>query len=69
VIPFVELELFRKFVRSRDSKRFWINVQLGSGPRTLERSREFLVERSDRSVRDSACLGGVTRLRSTRRHV
>jgi len=66
VIPFIELELFWKFVRSRDSKRVWINVELGSGPRTLERRRKLFVERTDRSVRDSACVGGVTRLRSAR---
>ena len=66
MIPFVELKLFRKFVRSRDSKRVWINVELGSSPRTLERRRKLFVERTDRSVRYSACVSGVTRLRCAR---
>jgi len=63
VIPFIKLERFRKLVRARDTERFWINVQLRSGPHALERGREFLVEGANRSVRDCACVGGMTRLR------
>jgi len=44
VIPFVELELFRKFVRSRDSKRVWIDVELRSGPSALECRGELFIK-------------------------